>query len=406
MDVAEQELAAPDGGVVSVARAVEGHADDRFEVVVLRHAAEGVGVVVLDLEHRDSHLFAKLLRHFGGVVQGVLVTDDDVGLHFQQLAHPVHGFLQRFDRPQVCHVPDVGARVEEFVFGDAKRVFEFAADAENSAGVLCFGPRFHPERQRRVAAGAADHVWFARVPGDDGVVGTEADLPVVGKDEVAEGCQDLEGFLVRPADGRAPGVAARHDEAVRERPVIRVFGVAEQQILHRVVGQHDAHVRVVGGDGRTQLRVVSRVLLEEQDRLLRPGQEFLLAVEDDAFPLHDADVFHHDREGLERPVLEFPQPGDGRFVRGVAAQVEPADALDGDDAAVPDDAPRLEQGAVAAKRPAVPVVREVQLRSAVVAADGLGVVPPGLRARVLRLTVRAHRELRHGGPHPVVGHGV
>ena len=224
--------------------------------------------MVLDLEHRDTHLFAKLLRHFGGVVQGVLVTDDDVGLHFQQIAHPAHGLFQRVHRPQVRHVPDVGARIEKLVFGDAEGVFEFAADSQNSAGVLSFGPRFnfveprdlHPERQRRVAAGAADHVWFAGVPGDDGVVGPQADLSVMGQDEITQGCEDLEGLLVRPADGRAPGIAARHDEAVREGSLIRVFRVAEQQILHRVVGQHDAHVRVVGGDGRTQLRSLVRGL--------------------------------------------------------------------------------------------------------------------------------------------------
>ena len=138
MDVAEQELAAPDGGHFravdhfrAVAGAVERHADDRVEVVVLRHAAQRVGVVVLDLEHRDTHLFAKLLRHFGGVVQGVLVTDDDVGLHFQQIAHTAHGLFQRVHRPQVRHVPDVWARVVEGPFGEAEGVFEFAADAED-----------------------------------------------------------------------------------------------------------------------------------------------------------------------------------------------------------------------------------------------------------------------------------
>ena len=267
MDVAEQELAAPDGGHFravdhfrAVAGAVERHADDRVEVVVLRHAAQRVGVVVLDLEHRDTHLFAKLLRHFGGVVQGVLVTDDDVGLHFQQIAHTAHGLFQRVHRPQVRHVPDVGARIEKLVFGDAEGVLQLSANAENGTGALRFGPRFHPERQWRVAAGAADHVWFAGVPGDDGVVGPQADLSVMGQDEITQGCEDLEGLLVRPADGRAPGIAARHDEAVREGSLIRVFRVAEQQILHRVVGQHDAHVRVVGGDGRTQLRSLVRGL--------------------------------------------------------------------------------------------------------------------------------------------------
>ena len=137
VDVRQQELAAPDGGHFAavdhfrpVTGAVEGHADDGLQVVVLRHTAEGVGVVVLDLQNRDAHLFAEFLRHFGGVVQRVLVADDDARLDLQQIATAAHRFFQRFHRPQVRHVPDVGARVKEGAFGEAEGVFEFAADAE------------------------------------------------------------------------------------------------------------------------------------------------------------------------------------------------------------------------------------------------------------------------------------
>ena len=77
-----------------------------------------------------AHLFAEFLRHFGGVVQRVLVADDDARLDLQQIATAAHRFFQRFHRPQVRHVPDVGARVKEGAFGEAEGVFEFAADAE------------------------------------------------------------------------------------------------------------------------------------------------------------------------------------------------------------------------------------------------------------------------------------
>ncbi len=78
----------------------------------------------------------------------------------------------------------------------------------------------------------------------------------MGEDEVAQRREDFQGLLVRAADGRAPRVAARHDETVREGPLVRVLRVLEEQVLDRVVGEHDAHVRVVGGDGRAEPRTI------------------------------------------------------------------------------------------------------------------------------------------------------
>ncbi len=83
VDVCQQEFAAPDGAVVSVAGAVERDADDGLEEIVLRHAGERVGVVVLELRDRYAQFRAQFARHFGGVVQRVLVADDEVRLDFQ-----------------------------------------------------------------------------------------------------------------------------------------------------------------------------------------------------------------------------------------------------------------------------------------------------------------------------------
>ena len=63
-------------------------------------------------------------------------------------------------------------------------------------------------------------------------------------------------------------------------------------------------------------------------------QRFLRVAFDDGNPLDGGEVGGHEGEGLLRTMLAFAERGDGLFVRGVAGEVEAADALDGDDFAI------------------------------------------------------------------------
>ena len=107
-----------------------------------------------------------------------------------------------------------------------------------------------------------------------------------------------------------------------------------------------------------------------------------------ALALSRLKVARHDGKGLGGAPLALAQKLYGGAVRGVAAQVEPSDALDGYDATVRDDAACLRDG----RTTPLGAVKEVGGGSTVVAAHGLCVVPARLWAVVLAGAGGAHRK--------------
>ena len=91
---------------------------------------------------------------------------------------------------------------------ETEGVLELAADAEH----LAFEGSTEHEGQRGEAAAAADHVGLSLKPVHDRVIGAQADAAVVREDDVAERSERFLCFCVIVADGRARGVAARHDK--------------------------------------------------------------------------------------------------------------------------------------------------------------------------------------------------
>ena len=362
--------------------------------------------MVLDLDHGDAGPGRELMGEGARVVERMRVADDELGRELEKLRHAGDRLLERVDAPHVGEVANVGGHVHEATAREAERVLELAADGEDRRRVI-EGTVGH-EGQRRIAPRAAHHVGATVVPGHDRVVRPETDLPVVREHDVAHAPEVLEDVLVVAADRGALGVRARHHEAVAHRPPVRV---AEDEELDRGVGQHDTDPRVVGGDRRRHPRGGPAVLLamplEEEDRLVGTVEDLLLPGKHHALAANGGKVGEHDREGLERPVLEGAQSGDGLLVRGVAAQVEAADALDRGDAAVPDHVPRADDRVGTAQAGlALGEGQREDLGTAVVAADGLGVVAPRGGVGVLARAVLAHRELRHARALAVVGHRV
>jgi len=219
----------------------------------------------------------------------------------------------------------------------------------------------------------------------------------VGENDVGHGGEVLQRLAVIAANGRAGGVAAGHDKAVGN---LSVAGICKKQQLDGGVGEHDAGRGIARGHGGAQPS--AGFLFQQKYGFFRPGEDILLALFHLAFPAHSVHIPHHHGKWLLRAVLQLPQTGYGILVRGVAAQVEAADALYCGDAAPADDLPCVQDGGLARLGPA----RNVDPGAAVVAAHRLGVEAPGGRGGIFIAALPAHGKLAHAGSHPVVGHGI
>jgi hypothetical protein len=190
----------------------------------------------------------------------------------------------------------------------------------------------------------------------------------VEQEEVGDAAQPRERVLVLVGDRLVGDVAARHHQ--------RDADVGEQQVMQRRVREHHAELGRPRGDRRRHLQV------EAPDDDRPRGRAQLRRPVDRA---------HHQRERPVLAVLARAQARDHLLVVRPAREVESADALDRDDRAVEQRA----GGDLDARRDA---------RAARRAGVRLRVEAPVGRVVVLGLAGRAHREARHRGRRPVVGH--
>ena len=103
-------------------------------------------------------------------------------------------------------------------------------------------------------------------------------------------------------------------------------------------------------------------------------------------------------------MLQLPETPDGLCIGGVAAEMKAADALDCRDAAIDQDAPGLQDCLSAGDRGRTPVFwKDVNMGTAVVAADRLGVISACGRGDIFVTAFRTHGEYLHGCPLPVIG---
>jgi hypothetical protein len=219
------------------------------------------------------------------------------------------------------------------------------------------------------------------------------DVAVVVQHEIADAGELLLGVVVAVGD-RVPGqVATGHDECVAAR-------VVQQEMVQGRGGQHDPEAGIAW---RHRLGEGSWALAQEHDRPRRPLQQSGLDLRDLGEAACRSEVGDQHGERLGVASLAFTQHGDGRGGMGVDGQVKPTDALDGHDAAGSQSGGSLPEGLVASRDDASLAVDQAQLRAAVVAGVGLGVVAPICGVVVLGLTRGTHRERGHGGAGPVVG---
>ena len=367
-------------------------------------------IVVLDLNERKAELLCKLTGDRGRVVTRMPVAGYHLRRSLEEVAHPLHRFPQGLHGPHVLGIAYVRRRIEELVPRDTECVFQFASHGQDVA----LRRHAHHERKRSISARAPYHVRPAPVKIHHRIVGSEAYQPVVAEYHVAHTRELAHGVFIISADRGSRHITARHHEAVRHAYAVRVV---EEQHLDRRVREHHSNGRVVRRDPRGQPRVIPAALSEQHYRLLVAVDYLFLVFLNDALPADRVKVSHHHGKWFCRTRLEVSQPLHRSLISCIAAEVESSYALYSDYASAAHDTPYLRDGrsALSVLRQLLHVDRElisrtrrkkIDLRSAVVAADRLGVVAPRLGVGVFVLALRAHRKVRHAGPHPVVRHTV
>ena len=172
--------------------------------------------------------------------------------------------------------------------------------------------------------------------------------------------------------------------------------------MDRGVGEHDTQLGVVRRHLRGGKRTRSSLPFQQNDRLLMARQHLLLVFEDLTFPPYRFQILHHQGEGFHGSFFSLPQGPDCLPVGPVTAEMKPADPLDPHDLSVPDRRPDCPDRLRATLVPA----QQIHFRSALIAADRLGIIPSGFRMGILILAFRTHGKIRHAGPHPVIRHPV
>ena len=420
MIIRGQDLSAPDRAVRSVAGTVEGNSDDRLCPIVFRHAGKDVGVMMLDAEDRDLPAFCDLFCNCCGIVFGMEITDNCLRCHFEQGLHTSDRLLQGAHSAEVLQVSDIGRQIKEIARGDAEGVFQLTADRQDTAIHI---PR-EQHRERRISAGTADHIGLAAVKIHDGIVGADPDQPVVAENTVTE-CRELrKGVLIVTADGGAGDVSACHDQTIRH---LKSVIIGKKKMLERCIGKHDTHLGIPGRNRLSQKGVLSlscyirRIckrlfpagsclivcqyrsglsFVQKKDGLLVACQDLMLFLIEKTFAADRFLVFHHDRKRLGRTPFSVAQLLHCLLAGRVTAKVKTADSLDCHNAAFengpaggrdgipsydlrPDPSPgslyRLVRFFKVFPVPC-PVLtlfygEQVDLRAAVVAADGLSIIP-------------------------------
>lgn len=142
--------------------------------------------------------------------------------------------------------------------------------------------------------------------------------------------------------------------------------------------------------------------LQEQNGFLMPSEKrsLFFRFNNDCL-LNGGQINSHEGERLLGAMLPISERLDGALVRGVAGEMEAADALDGDNFSINERTTRFCDSIRSFER----CSKNGNFRAAVITADGLRVVAAGVRVVVFCRADIAHREGTHGCALAVVGSG-
>ena len=165
---------------------------------------------------------------------------------------------------------------------------------------------------------------------DNGVVNAGVDAAIVVDEGVGDAGEALLGFGVVDDDGLFADVAAGHDE--RGLGVPALAQDAEEEVVHRRAGKHDAGGGIAGGDGFGEIDTGPAA--QQDDGALAGDEGGALFRRDEAEGLGDGFVGDHDGERLFAAVLAAAEFFDGGGLARVAGELVAAESFPGDDAAI------------------------------------------------------------------------
>ena len=322
---------------------------------------------------------------------GVQVVGDPFRSHPEQVEEAADALHLEVPHPRVRHFPDVLAEKGFVARQQAERIFHVAAQGQHGRGDF-MGQR---DGFGGIAAGATDEQGRVARDQDHAVVVAVVDGAIVEEEGVGQRTQVGPGVVIGAGDGLIPAVAAGHHQ--------RAVQVPQQQVVQGRVGQHDAHRVQARGDGGAEVGVGTE---EEQDDGRGGGSQGLgLSRGDAAVATHGRQIGHHHGQGFVRTLFALPQTHDRVVVRGVAGEMEAAQALDGQDVTFQQQVFGPAQRVLPLRDP-ISGHLQPDVGPAVGAGVGLGVEATVERVFVFGPAGVAHDKGGHGGGGPVVGQGL
>jgi hypothetical protein len=250
----DEELTTPHRPVQPVPGTVPRHAQHGRVHLVLGHAREDVGEVVLD----GYHARTPGRRVTRGSVVRVRVADHD---RRALVVHEREVVDNTFERPPCrfrFQVADMLAQEHLAALGQRHRVLEMRPDGD------CGLTAAAAQRQRRVAPGPAQNLLPTAYHRHDGIVYGAYDRPVVHEKPVGDSREPLDRFDLVGTDGLVRHVSAGGDDGKSQR--------IEQQDVQRRIREHRSDARVTRRDARGDHCARVRTLLEKHDGRGRRAQ--------------------------------------------------------------------------------------------------------------------------------------
>ena len=374
----DENLAAPRRAVGAIAGAVVRHTDDGPVESMLRHGARDVRVMVLHGNELDAF---ERLREACGEIVGMQVVRNDARRDTDEVLQLLDARLERAQGLERLEVTDVRPEERAMSRSDADGVLELRADGEHRLGKAVL--QLHSSGG--IPAGAAEH---RRDPGDhahDRVVRARLDPAVVHQEDVGDLAETLEGLVVVDGHRLVGRVAGGHHQ--------RHARFAQEDVVQRRVRQEETDERILTRDLGGQSRLLPA--RDEHDRPLDGGQQRAVLIGELGDALGFAEVPDHDGERLRLAALAVAKTHDRHRRGGVAREMKPAQAFDGDGHRRAQRAGGEVDGEIGGDLPTLRIECD-ELRPAHGTGVRLRVKPPVQRVFVLPPAVGAHPEGGHG----------
>ena len=166
----------------------------------------------------------------------------------KQFLQILQRLLKEDQRLEVLQVADMLAENRVASLRQAEGVFQFG-----SAGEDLLHRHAEIDRLRYIAARPPQHTLASLKGAYDGVIHAHVNVAVMKEEPVGDRAQPLRSFFIGDDDRLFAEVSTRHDQRRKLRCFFR--RIAEQQVMKRRVGKHDAEGFVSGSDRRRDCSV-------------------------------------------------------------------------------------------------------------------------------------------------------